>query len=127
MTVNRTIISELEHTYGRLFPDDLKQYLLVKYAEEPFPYVFSEQDLYINIMQDIRSYEAGQLNIAVKDLSERWKDECEYLRGLYIQKSHEVSELQGYITELEQLLLDHGLETPRMAKRRSEMFDVSAF
>jgi hypothetical protein len=39
------------------FPDDLKRYLLVKYAQEPFPYEFSEQDLYTNIRQDICNYE----------------------------------------------------------------------
>ncbi|SFH42638.1 hypothetical protein SAMN05660649_05159 [Desulfotomaculum arcticum] len=48
MTINKTIIRELEHTYRRSFPNDLKRYLLVKYAEEPFPYEFTEQDLYAN-------------------------------------------------------------------------------
>ena len=33
MIINKTIVGEIEHTYKRSFPDDLKRYLLVKYAE----------------------------------------------------------------------------------------------
>lgn len=42
MTISKTIIKELENTYKKSIPDDLKKYLLVKYAQEPFPYEFSE-------------------------------------------------------------------------------------
>jgi hypothetical protein len=73
MTINKIIIKELECTYRRSFPSELKQYLLEKYAEEPFPYEFSEQDLYTNIQQDIRDYDAGKLGVTVKSLSERWQ------------------------------------------------------
>jgi len=45
MTINKTIIRELETIYKKSIPDDLKKYLLVKYEQEPFPYEFSEQDL----------------------------------------------------------------------------------
>jgi len=118
MTINKTMIRELEHTYRRSFPDDLKRYLLVKYAEEPFPYEFSEQNLYTNIQNDIRDYEAGGLDITIKSPSERWQEEREYLRNLYIEKSCEARDLKEYVAELEQILLDHGLESSRMAERR---------
>jgi len=120
MTINKTVIRKLEHTYRRSFPDDLKRYLLVKYAEEPFPYEFSEQDLYTNILQDIRDYEAGELDVTVKSPSERWQEEREYLKNLYIEKSCEARDLKEYIAELEHMLSDHGLESFRMAKRRIE-------
>jgi len=94
MIINKTIIRELEHTYRRSFPDDLKRYLLVKYAKEPFPYEFSEQDLYANIRHDIRDYEAGKLDVTVKRPSERWQEEREYLQSLYIEKLCEARDLE---------------------------------
>lgn len=118
MIINKTMIRELEHTYRRSFPNDLKRYLLVKYAEEPFPYEFSEQDLYTSIQKDIRDYEAGKLDVTIKSPSKRWQEEREYLKNLYIEKSCEARDLKEYVAELEQMLSDHGLETSRMAKRR---------
>jgi hypothetical protein len=120
MVINKTTIKELEHTYRRLFPDDLKRYLLMKYAEEPFPYEYSEQDLYINIRNDIRHYEAGELDVTVKSPTERWQEERSHLQDLYIEKFREARDLEEYAAELEQIISEHGLESSRMAKRRIE-------
>ena len=75
MTINKTIIRELENIYKKSIPDDLKKYLLAKYEQEPFPYEFNEQDLYANIERDIRDYEADELDVIVKSSSERWLEE----------------------------------------------------
>lgn len=123
MIINNTIIKEFEHTYRKSFPNELKRYLLVKYAEDPFPYEFSEQDLYANIQHDIRGYEAGELDVTVKSPTERWQEEREYLKTLYIEKSCEAPDLEEYVDELEQMLLDHGLESSRMAQQRIEMLN----
>lgn len=120
MTLNKTMIRELEHTYKKSLPEDLKKYLFLKYAEEPFPYEFSAQDLYANIHRDFSDYEAGKLDISAKSSSECQWEEREYLRNLYIEKSHEVCDLEGYIVELEQILLEHGLKSARMVKRQIE-------
>lgn len=122
MTINKTMIRELETIYKKSIPDDLKKYLLVKYAQEPFPYEFSEQDLYTNIEHDIRDYEAGELDVTVKGPSERWLEECEYLQNLYIEKSREARDLEDYVAELEQILSEHGLESSRMSERRRIQF-----
>ena len=47
MTINKKIIKKLEATYRKHFPDEFKQYLLVQYGQEPFPYECTEHDLYI--------------------------------------------------------------------------------
>lgn len=114
MILDRTMIKELEYTYRKSIPADLRKYLLSKCAEEPFPYEFSEQDLYANIRRDIGDYEAGKLDTAVKSPSLRWSEERDYLKNLYIEKSHEICDLEGYVAELEQMLLDQGLKPPRM-------------
>jgi hypothetical protein len=119
MIIDKTIIRKLEHTYRRSFPDDFKMYLLANYAQEPFPYEFSEQDLYTNIDKDIRNYEAGELDVTVKSPSEHWQEECEYLQNLYIKKCHEARDLEEYISELEKILSKHDLESTRMAGQQT--------
>ncbi len=127
MTINKTIIKELEDTYRKHLSDELKRYLLVKYSEEPFPYEFSEQDLYTNIERDIQAYEAGRLDVTVKSPSERWQEEREYLQNLYIKKACEARELADYILELERMLSEHGLDSSKMTERRIESVNPTAF
>ena len=122
MTINKTIIRELENIYKKSIPDDLKKYLLVNYEQEPFPYEFSEQDLYANIERDIRDYEADELDVIVKGSSERWLEEREYLQNLYIEKSRVVHDLEDYVAELEHILLEHNLESARMSEWRQIQF-----
>lgn len=124
MTIIKAIIKELESTHRRYIPDDLKQYLLVKYSEEPFPYEYSEQDLYANIHDDIRDYECGKLDVTVKRPSERLKDERNYLQGIYVEKCWEVHDLEEYVAELEAILSKHGLESSRMVERRIQDEDL---
>lgn len=120
MVISKTMLKKLEHSYGS-FPSELKQYLLVHYSEEPFPYEYSEQDLYENIRRDICAYKAGELDVKIKSPSERWQEEREYLQELYIEKCQEVHALTEYIVELEKILSEHGLESSRMAERRQEL------
>lgn len=122
MTINETIIRELETIYKKSIPDDIKKYLRVKYEQEPFPYEFSEQDLYTNIERDIRDYEADKLDVTVKNSSERWSEEREYLQNLYIEKCREANDLEDYVAELEHLLSEHSLESSRMSERRRIQF-----
>lgn len=122
MVVTPKIIEELEHTNRKVFPKEFKRYLLVKYAEAPFPSEFSEQDLYAKIQNDIRNYESGKLDITIRSSPERWLEEREYLQNLYIEKSREVRDLKDYIAELEHILLEHGLESSRMSERRRIQF-----
>lgn len=120
MVITPKIIKELEHTNRKPFPKEFKRYLLVKYAEEPFPNEFSVQDLLANIQNDIRDYEAGNLVITVKSPFDRWEEEREYLRNLCIEKSRKIRDLEDYILELEHMLSENNLESSRMAKRRVE-------
>lgn len=89
----------------------------MKYAEEPFPYEYSEQDLYENIRRDIRDYAQGNLDIAVKSPSECWQQEREYLQNRYTEQSFKMRELEDDILELEQVLAENCLERPKIAKR----------
>ena len=127
MTIKETMIKQIEDTYRKCLPDELKRYLLVKYAEEPFPHEYSEQDLYTNIQHDIYAHEAGELDVTVKSPSERWQEEREYLQNLFIEKAYEARELSEYILELERTLSEHGLESSKTAERRIELANPTVF
>jgi len=120
MTINKSIIEELEHIHRKPLPSDLKRYLLLKYEAEPFPHEFSEQDLYTNIRQDICNYEAGELAVTVKSLYECWQQERDQLQDLYIEKCSELSNLERYIAELEEIISEHGIKSSRMAEQKFE-------
>lgn len=122
MTLSKPMIKEYEITYRRSLPDDLNRYLLAKYAQEPFPYEFTEQDLSMNIDRDIRNYEAGELDVTVKSPSELRQEERAYLQNLYIEKCRETIDLEEYVAELEHMLSEHGLESSRMSQRRQIQF-----
>ena len=100
------------------FPEALRGYLLAKYREEPFPYQFTEQDLYENLRRDSLDYKAGRLNVTLKPPGIDCKQKLEELKRLYIECLGEAYELKSYIDELEAFLLEHGLESPRMTKQR---------
>lgn len=70
MIINKRIIRELEHNYRMLFPKELKQYLLMTYGEEPWPYEYSEQDLYTNIQKDLDAFQSDRLDTTIKNPSE---------------------------------------------------------
>lgn len=120
MTINKIIIKDFEHKFRRFLPKELKKYLLIKYAREPFPYEFSEQDLYSNIENDIYAYDAGELDVTIRSLGERWKDECQYLQRLYIEKCRELRRTEKHVQELEHLLTEHGLEFSMMDRGRTD-------
>lgn len=124
MTIDNIIIRNLEKKLRASIPEELKQYLLVKYAQEPFPYEYSEQDLYANIERDINAFESNTLDVTIKTPSERWQEEREYLQELYFEKSCETRELLEYVTELERLLSEHGLESARMLEKKITLSDV---
>ncbi len=115
MTINNKMIKVLEtYTFNRPFPTELKRFLKDRYSEEPWPYEYSEQDLYANIKEDAYAYFAGNLDVAIKTPLDKKELEIEYLRDLYGDAMCEINDLQKYIEELHELLWAHGLESSRM-------------
>lgn len=115
MTINNRIIRNLEtYTFQRTLPKELKVYLNDVYSEEPWPYEYSEQDLYTNIKQDINAYYAGKLDITIKTPLQKLELDNEYLRSLYGEAMTEIQDQSSYIDEIHELLWANGLEASRM-------------
>lgn len=117
MIIDKSIIKKLQNDYRREFPKELIHYLMVTYKEEPFPYEYSEQDLYNKIKREITSYYAGTLDVIVKSPYKRLEEECDQWRDACICEEVKSRELNEYISELENLLLQQGIITEQMKKR----------
>ncbi|MGI1659817.1 MAG: hypothetical protein ACRKFN_12770 [Desulfitobacterium sp.] len=65
MILTKNVLKGLQKAYRKDFPRELTNYLEITYGEEPFPYEYSEQDLYTQIQRDIDYYYAGKLVITV--------------------------------------------------------------
>ena len=78
----------------------------------PFP-IYREQELHANISRDIKTYYAGNLDVAIKTSSELWEKEREYLQRLFKDKVNEIRSLTEYIEKLENVLSEHGLVSPQ--------------
>ena len=114
MILDKQLLNQL--ICGRILDDGLEGYLLTAYGQEPFPHVYSEQDLLENIRKDLMAYEKGHLELTELAPVQRWQKERTELQNLYAQKANELQELTLYVEELEQVLRSKGLATSRMSK-----------
>jgi len=127
MILDKAMLSQLEQSQMKVFDENFKRYLLTAYGQEPFPYVYSEQDLFEHIRKDFRAYESGQLDVSVMDSAKHWEIERTELQNLYAQKANEIHELTAYANELEQILRSNNLESSGMAKKRLEEVQENDF
>ena len=89
MILTVRFLNEMFRIWGDKIDNPLEEYLLATYEEEPFPYEWSEQDLYEQIRKLILQYEQGELDITVPYVEERQKIRYESLKDSYIQLLHE--------------------------------------
>ena len=90
--------------WGDHIDKPLETYLMATYEEDPFPYEWSEQDLYEQIRKLIFQYEEGMLDISVPEPQERQKIRYDDLKESYLELLREVTELRGTINGAAKLL-----------------------
>ena len=104
MILTVRFLNEMFRIWGDKIDKPLEEYLLATYEEEPFPYEWSEQDLYEQIRKLILQYEQGELDITVPSVEERWKSRYESLKDSYIQLLHESNHLRDIIENTRKML-----------------------
>lgn len=115
MILTHRMIKSLEtYTYRQRFSKELTAYLKDRYSEEPWPYEYSEQDLFANVMDDIDMYFKGKLDTTIRTPVQKLTEQIEDLRELYYQSMYEIHDLNSYIDELHEWLWAHGVESSRM-------------
>lgn len=85
----------------------LESYLLATYEEEPFPYEWSERDLYEQIRKLILQYNQGQLDITIPSVEESQILRYESLKYNYLELLGQSNRLKSIIENAGEIL-DNG-------------------
>jgi hypothetical protein len=104
MTLTVRFLNEMFRIWGDKIDKPLQAYLLSTYEEEPFPYEWSEQDLYEQIRKLILEYEQGKLDISIPSVEERQKIRYDSLKDSYLQLLDETNHLRNIIENTRRML-----------------------
>lgn len=104
MTLTLRFLNEMFRIWGNRIDKQLEEYLLATYEEEPFPYEWSEQDLYEQIRRLILQYNQGKLDITIPSAEERQRLRYESLKDSYIELLEETNRLKRVIENTRRML-----------------------
>jgi len=105
MTLTVNFLNEMFRQSSDRIDKPLEAYLLATFEEEPFPYVWSEQDLYEQIRKLIYQYEQGILDISIPSPTERQNMRYEALKESYLELTEEIFELRETISSAAKMLV----------------------
>ena len=104
MILTRKFLNEMFRIWGDRIDKPLEEYLLATYEEDPFPYEWSEEDLYEQIRKLIFQYQEGKLDIAIPSSEERQKIRYEALKDSYIELLRETIHLREIIQKTKDII-----------------------
>lgn len=104
MTLTIRFLNEMLRIWGDSIDKPFEQYLLAMYEEEPFPYEWSEQDLYEQIRKLILKYNRGEIDISIPSTEERQRDRYEALKDSYLELLQETNHLRSIIKNTRAIL-----------------------
>lgn len=105
MTLTVKFLNEMFRQWGDRIDKPLEAYLLSTYEEEPFPHVWSEQDLFEQIRKLIYQYEQGILDVNIPSPLERQNMRYEALKESYMELLGEVIKLRETISSAADMLV----------------------
>ena len=91
-------------------PENLEAFLLEEHGDEPFPYEYSEQDLYEQIRKLVMNYHKGLVDVTLKGPELRFKQRFEGLQEEYLAVMYKVRSLEDEIEELKGMLKERGVD-----------------
>ena len=83
MILTREYLEHYELTHAEYLSDDLKEFLLDRISDEPFPYEWSERDIIEQMRSYIHRYNHGHLVPTVRTPYQRLRDRYEDLMEEY--------------------------------------------
>ena len=107
MTLTIRFLNEMFRIWGDRIDKSLEEYLLAAYEEEPFPYEWSEQDLYEQIRKLMLQYNQGKLDVTLPSSEERQKIRYEALKDSHIELLSEMNGLKETI-KIARRILNNG-------------------
>ena len=92
--------------------EELEKFLLNQYGEEPFPYEYTEQDLYEQIRKLVCQYQTGILDTTVKSPMEILQSNYSSLKQDYADAMASIKKLELNIRSLKDVLHRNCIEIP---------------
>ena len=105
MILTTKFLNEMFRQWGDHIDKPLEVYLLATYEDEPFPYEWSEQDLYEQIRKLAMTHKKGKLDTTVKPPIQRLRERYEELQGEYMDLAFDVQALLHILEE-------NGIDSP---------------
>ena len=100
MTATKRYINQLRHECRMDIDKALEMYILSQYEEEPFPFVWTEQDLHEQIRKLVIAYNDGRLSIPpIPSKYRRLKNRYEELRIAILHLAQLYFERRGELPE----------------------------
>lgn len=120
MVVDKGFVEYLRETYQMNIPKELEAFLLEEYCEKPFPYEYSEQDLYEQIRKLEMKYHGGLLNVALKGPEYQLNQRYEALKDEYIATMGKMRNLEDEVEKLKGILLKEGITFTKLVTEPEE-------
>ena len=108
MTADKAFIEYLRERYQINIPKDLEDFVLEEYGYDPFPYEYTEQDLYEQIRKLAMKYHDGLLDVTLKGCEQLLKQRFKELQDEYQFAMGKVRSLEVEVEKLKEMLLEHG-------------------
>lgn len=95
MTMDKELMRELAYRYfAGDMPEDLKQYLIDRYGEEPLEGDLAPQFFFPAVLSDIQKYEYGKLDTTSRTELQKLRDRYEELSGITCGMAQERQRLE---------------------------------
>ena len=109
MIPDRNFLRRCAHKNNLNLPQELEDWLLVHFEDEPYEDFNTASALEDMIHMYCQSYANGRLDVAIPDPVTRLKERCEDLKDLITDLRVDISYLQGLCDDYERVLKEHGL------------------
>jgi hypothetical protein len=116
MIVDKIFINNVRENQRICIPEELEAFFLDQYGEEPFPYEYTEQDLYEQIRKLIYQYQEGRLDISVKSPLEKIRMNYSYLQQEYADAMAKIKLMESENIYLKDLLQKNNIKVSTLGE-----------
>ena len=109
MTITKHFIDRAAFKKGISLPDDLREWLAVEYAVEPYDGFWLESDLEELISLHYGAYCKGMLDTSIPEPAELWRIRYNSLHDFVEELKTDYDILYERLARAEDLLADHGI------------------
>jgi|LGVF01.2.fsa_nt_gb hypothetical protein len=112
MVADKNIIKRVANYHKVMLEKDFEQFIYQEYGQDPFPYEYSEEDLYMQISKLVGDYKKGGFEFKLLTPMEKLIQENCIIKDICIENIREVNHLNEQLDELKEVIINNGLSVP---------------